>query len=143
MTAVPLLIPVTVPVASPTVAFVVFPLIHVPPDEVFESAAPEPTHTVSSPVIAGGAAVMVTIVVRTHELDNVYVIVVVPVVTGDTTPADEMLATVGVLLDHEPPIGVEERVVEPAGHNGNVPLIIAGRLLTVTSAVDLQPVARV
>lgn len=140
MTAVPVLIPDTRPVAKPTVALAVLPLIHVPPDDVLDNVVPDPTHTVPSPVIAGGTEFTVTIAVRAQELDNVYVIVVVPVATGETTPADDMVATPGVLPDHVPPVGAEDRVVVPAGHSASVPLIAAGMLLTVTSAVTLHPV---
>ncbi len=138
--AVPVPIPVTSPVASPIVALLVFPLIHVPPEAALVSVVFEPTQTVPSPVIAGGAGVTVTTVVRMHELETVYVIVVVPIETGVTTPVDEIVATEGVPADHVPPVGVEERVMVPAGHRANVPLIVAGKLFTVTSAVDLHPV---
>ncbi len=139
----PVLMPVTEPVASPTVALLVLPLIHVPPDDVLLSVVFEPTQTDTSPVIAGGAEFTVTIVVRAHELEIVYVIIVVPVVTGDTTPDDEIVATPGVLLVHVPPEGEDESVVLPAVHRANDPLITAGMLFTVTSAVTRQPVERV
>lgn len=138
-----MLTPVTDPVARPTVAFVVLPLIQVPPDDVLDSVASEPTHTTCSPVMAGGAEFTVTTAVRAHELDNVYVIVVVPVATGDIDPAVEIVATPCVLLDHVPPVGEDERVVVPAGHSARIPLIAAGILFTVTSAVALHPVESV
>ena len=139
----PVLMPVTEPVASPTVALLVLPLIHVPPDDVLLSVVFEPTQTDTSPVIAGGAEFTVTIVVRAHELEIVYVIIVVPVVTGDTTPDDEIVATPGVLLVHVPPEGEDESVVLPAGHKANDPVMTAGILLTVISAVTRHPVGRV
>jgi hypothetical protein len=130
-------------VASPTVAFAVVPLIHVPPVDQLLSGVLAPTHTVPSPEIAGGAEVTVTTVVRVQEVGSVYVITVVPIETGDTTPDDEIVATAGVLPDHVPPVGEEERVVVPAGHSARIPLIAAGILFTVTSAVALHPVESV
>lgn len=139
----PVLIPVTEPVARPTVALLVLPLIHVPPDEVLTSVVFDPTHTELSPVIAGGAELTVTIAVRVHELEIVYVTIVVPTVTGVITPEDEIVATPGVLLVHVPPEGEDDNVVLPAGQSAKAPLITAGILFTVIAAVERQPVERV
>ncbi len=103
----------------------------------------EPTQTVPSPVIAGGAEVTVTTVVRVQEVGSVYVITVVPIETGDTTPDDDIVATAGVLPDQVPPVGEEERVVVPAGHKARSPITVVGILFTVTSVVTRHPVESV
>jgi hypothetical protein len=62
--AVPDAIPVTIPVEAPIVATDVFPLVHESPGVASESVKDEPTHTGElPPVIAAGAALIVTVVV--------------------------------------------------------------------------------
>jgi hypothetical protein len=60
MVVVPTPIPVTTPVAAPTVAMVRFDDDHVPPVATSFSVVVEPRHTVAVPVIAGGAGFTVT-----------------------------------------------------------------------------------
>ena len=65
-----------------------------------------PTQTDEDPLItpADGAAITVKLVVATWP-DNVYVIVTVPALMPETIPDVELIvATDGLLLDHEPPL---------------------------------------
>ncbi len=68
--AVPTLAPVTSPV-EPTVATVVFELVHVPPDGKHESDVVEPTHSVVRPVMLPVAPDTVTILVAVQPAADV------------------------------------------------------------------------
>lgn len=59
MVAVPGVTPVTMPVPAPTVAMVVEPLVHAPPEGVEPNVVVLPWHTVSVPVITEGWAFIV------------------------------------------------------------------------------------
>ena len=61
--------PFTVP--EVTVAILVLPLVHVPPDVVLLNAVVKPSHTTGVPVIAGGAGFTVTVVVTEHPVPAV------------------------------------------------------------------------
>ena len=63
MTAVPADTPPTTPVAAPTVAMPVLPLLHTPPPVASLSVVVCPTHTFIVPVMAAGAAIIVTVAV--------------------------------------------------------------------------------
>ena len=65
MTAVPAAIPVTTPVDTPTVAFVL-PLVHVPPVTGSLRLVVAPMQTVAVPVIGEGNAFTVTTFVTAH-----------------------------------------------------------------------------
>ena len=60
MLAVPILTPVTMPVAAPTVALAALLLVHVPPPGEDVSEVDVPIHALSVPPIAPAAAATVT-----------------------------------------------------------------------------------
>lgn len=63
--------------------------------------------------------------------------ILLPVITPDVMP---MGAAEPLLLNHVPPAGVTDSVVVFPTHNGALPVIVPGVVLTVTTAVVLQPV---
>jgi hypothetical protein len=65
---VPALTPVATPVDQLIVALAVVLLAHVPPEVALVMAMVLPTHTMSSPPMAGSAGATVTVVVRTQPL---------------------------------------------------------------------------
>jgi hypothetical protein len=70
----------------------------------------------------------------------IYDMVEVPADNPDTTPADDTVATLGILLLHVPPaIGSVNDVVLPM-HIEALPEIAAGDALTVITLVAMQPV---
>jgi hypothetical protein len=86
---------------------------------------------------------MVTISVVLQPPDTVYVIVAVPAAMPVTTPIEETLAIDGVLLLHvPPPVALLKAVVEPT-HAVVLPVIPAGALVTLTTAIVAQPAADV
>jgi hypothetical protein len=68
----------------------------------------------------------------------------VPPATPFTTPsAEPTVATVTLLLVQAPPVTVFDKdVVDPA-HTVNVPEIVDGALLIVTTVVRIQPVGSI
>ncbi len=69
MTAVPAVMPVTIPEAEPTVALAE-PDVHVPPPEFVRVVVP-PTHTVGVPPLAPGGLLTVTESVEKQPFTNV------------------------------------------------------------------------
>ena len=67
----------------------------------------------------------------------------VPAVDPVTTPVEEPIIALLLLLFHVPPDGVEFNVVVKPAHTAIVPAIEEGLAFTVTSAVLMQPVLRV
>jgi hypothetical protein len=63
--------PLTTPVEEPTVAVVTSLLLHVPPDAASVKPVVKPTHTVAMPVMAGGSAFTVTVVVAVQPVAKV------------------------------------------------------------------------
>ena len=65
--------------------------------------------------------------------------VTVPVDTPVTTPVEDTVATVGLLLVQAPPVAVSPRDVVPPTHNVDVPVIVpvfgSGLMVTVIIAV--------
>ena len=137
----PVSTPVTIPVPEPTVATPGLALLHVPPlPELKEVVAP--WHTLSVPVIAGGAAFTVTVWDAAHPVGNVYLIsdvppvmetpVTVPVVPEPATVADDVVTLLQV-----PPAVASDKVVVAPVQTVVVPLSTDAGLLTVTAAVLL------
>ena len=67
----PALIPVTIPVPTPTVAWLALLLLHVPPEGVLFNVVVEATQTLAVPVIAVGTAFTVTGVVEKQPVFTV------------------------------------------------------------------------
>ena len=66
-----------------------------------------------------------------------------PGATPETRPLEEPTeAADGLLLVHMPPAGVLVSIVEPPTHNEGLPDIGEGPVVTVTTVVAWQPVAR-
>ena len=65
--------------------------------------------------------------------------VVIPVATPFTSPAEPMLAVAGNELLHVPPVVTSLNVVDDPAHKVAFPLIEDGNGFTVTSALDVQP----
>lgn len=105
MVAVPPDIPVTTPVAAPTVALVRLLLDQLPPESALPRVVVRPTQTVGDPVMADIAALTVTIVEAVQPEASVYVMPAVPVDTLVTRPLDEPTkATDALSLTHVPPV---------------------------------------
>ena len=137
--AVPEATPVTIPVL-PTVAVNGSALVHVPAAGAPVSAAVPLTHIEGAPVIVG-RAFTVTTAVRKQPAPREYEMVVVPWLTPVTTPVDALTeATPVLVLLHVPPVTEPERLVVPAIHAANVPVMV-GRALTVITAPLVQPAA--
>jgi hypothetical protein len=67
----------------------------------------------------------------------------VPAVKPDTTPDEDIAATLAVLLLHVPPaIALVSDVVPPI-HSELLPVIVAGDAFTVIVVVAMQPVVAV
>jgi hypothetical protein len=96
-----------------------------------------PMHTLVPPVIAAGSAFTVTAAVAEQPL-AVYEIVVVPAVTPVTTPLPSTVAVPVVLLIHEPPAVVLERVVVVPAHTLVVPIMAGTAGFTVIILVALD-----
>ena len=142
MTEVPPDTPVTTPPAL-IVATAGVALLQVPPAVASANVVVEAWHTVVVPVIIAGNGLTVTVVVTKHPVANVYDITDVPDVTPVTTPPALIVATAGVALLQVPPaVTSANAVVEPA-HTVTVPVIAAGKGLTVTVAVTKHPVPNV
>ena len=130
------------PVSTPVVEMVpVAPvtLVHVPPVVASVSAVVSPLHTDSAPVIIAGCRSTVTIVVAA-QLPIVYDMVEVPVliVLAVTVPPVLIVATVVVTLLHTPPPVASVSVIDAPWQMGVLPLIAAGKVVTVTICVATQ-----
>jgi hypothetical protein len=66
--------------------------------------------------------------------------VAVPAATPVTMPDVPIVATPVLLLDHVPPLVVDDRVVVAPTHTEAAPVIAAGSALIVIDVVVLQPV---
>lgn len=104
MTAVPALIPVTIPLAEPIFATEAFPLVQVPPVTLLVNVPVLPAHIDMRPPIVAGAAFTVTVAVVLHA-PTVYVITAVPAATPATIPEEEPTVATSVLpLLQVPPL---------------------------------------
>src|SRR3569833_1405932 len=104
MVGVPTATPVTTPVEPTTVAWLVVPLVHVPPPVAEMSVVVLKTQTLEDPVIAAVKELEVTGSIENHPVPLVLVIVGVPAATPCTTPVVPMtVAWLVVPLVHVPP----------------------------------------
>lgn len=101
----PAVIPFTNPVADPTVATDVLPLIHVPPGVVDVSVVVRATHRPRLPVMLAGVALTVIDLVTAQPAPREYVIVTVPEITPLTIPDREPAVAIDVLLLVQRPPG--------------------------------------
>jgi hypothetical protein len=128
-------------VPLPTVAAVVVALVHEPLPDPSLSAVVEPLHTLSIPVMPSGTGLTVTVFTALHPVPAVKVIVAVPPVPNPvTTPVPDTVATEVLLLLQVPAPTSFKEVVDPE-HTVAVPVIAAGKGLTVTVAIVVHPVA--
>ena len=137
-----MLLAVTVP-SVPIVATLVVPLLHVPPAVASVSNVDAPSHNENVPEMAAGCVFTVTTTVAA-QLPIVYDINEVPVVVPDpvTRPAVDIVATVVVTLLHVPPLVASDNVSVKPSQIGALPVIAAGRVVTVTILVATQlPIA--
>lgn len=137
MTGVPAVTPVTTPVAEPTVASAVL-LLHTPPLTVSPRVMVKPTHTLEGPVMTAGVALTVMFFI-TEQLPSVYEIVTGPVVTPETTPVPDTVATAVDELLHVPPDVASLRVIVEPTQAADGPVIGAKPDTTLTVAVAVQP----
>jgi len=100
----------------------------------------EPTHTAGRPLIAAGSGFTVTVEVIKHPVGNVYVIVALPADIPVTVPEiGPIVATPALLLAHVPPDDVLLNVVVAPTQTDAVPVIAAGKALTVAVVLEEQP----
>jgi hypothetical protein len=125
---VPVATPDTMPVAAPIVAKAVLPLVHVPPVFTSVSAVVAPVQTVNGPVIAAGVKFTVIGTKLEQPASVVYTIVSTPAVAPPvTTPLDDpTVASVVLLLLHEPPVVASVRVIADPVHTLFAPAIATG-----------------
>jgi hypothetical protein len=141
--AVPPAIPVTTPDAGITSAIDAEELLHVPPEILLDNTVEEPSQNIVVPVIADGDKLTVTVdVVQQPEL-KVKVIDAVPGVIPLTIPVvTPTVATEGFPLLHVPlPVALVKEDELPV--QIFMTPTVAYNMFTVTTAVDLQPVANV
>ena len=141
MVVVPAATPVTIP-EVPTVAILVSVLLHIPPPVRSISVVVAPGQTVYVPRIAPAVrnGLTVTTVVAIQPVDNVKVIVAVPVPGPPVTKPEPLTVAIpGALVPHVPPPASVNAVVRPTQTNV-VPVIAEGNGFTVTTAVVRQPV---
>jgi len=114
-------------------------LVHVPPDGVPVSDMVVPAH-IELPVPLMVAPVLtVTVRVAGQPEGVAYVMVAVPALTPDTTPALLTVATAVLLLLHVPPDGPPLSVVVEPMHKVAVPESDTVVVVTVTVWVAVQP----
>jgi hypothetical protein len=89
--------------------------------------------------MASGVVFTVTTAVRLHPVDVcVWVMMVVPAFTPVSVvvvPAPDTVAIVPLLLIHGP-VPLDESVDVPPSQTDNVPVMVAGKLFTVTSTSE-------
>ena len=102
----------TLPVPEPIVATAALPLVHQPPPVASLKFVVAPIQTFLTPVIEAGKELTVTTAAAEHPVLSTYNIVVVSVVTPDTTPVPELtVATPVFVLLHVPLAVVSLRLV--------------------------------
>ena len=132
---VPAAMPVTTPLLLPIFILVLL-LLHIPV-ALSVSAIVCPMHTTEGPLIAGGSAFTVTILLTAHPAGVLYDTVSVPVLIPASIPAVLIVPVVTGMQLHVPPASV--RVVVLPAHRLPAPVIAAGIVFTVTTAVATQP----
>lgn len=95
--------PETMPLAVPTVATNVLPLVQVPPLVISESVVVVPKHILAVPLITAGNELTVIVLVALQPVGKAYVILAVPAIMPVTIPVVLTVATVTSLLLHAPP----------------------------------------
>ena len=136
----PVVVPLAVSVPSvPMVATDVAVLLHMPPLVASVSNVADPSHNEKVPSIAVGWVFTVTVVVAA-QLPIVYDTVEVPVLIllAVTVPPVLIVATVVVTLLHTPPPVASVSVMDAPWQIGVLPLIAAGKVVTVTTCVATQ-----
>lgn len=138
--AVPAATPVITPIvveSGDTVATDGLLLLHVPQLDATDNVDVRPMHAGPTPVIAGGALTVITVVaIAVPQLFvTAYVAVAVPAAIPVTTPdVAPIVATEGLLLLHAPPLAVLLIVVAAPMHNivdaGVLPADGAGETVT-------------
>ena len=129
--------PVTIPDEEPMVAFAVVLLVHVPPASISDRVCVAPTQVENVPVMVDGNGFIVMVVVATQPVFIKYVMIAVPAAMPVTTPLPApIVATEGVLLVHETPVGdgSVKFAVEPT-QIAVVPTMAAGSGLAVIRIV--------
>ena len=130
--------PVTFPNAS-TVAIAASATLQVPPATGLLNANVVPAQKVPPPVVTpndGGVMTLNGNIVSQPE-GMMYVIVVFPDAIPVTTPPAEMEAIAGLLLIHEPPDRLLDKVTLEPIHTESVPVIAGGVWFMVSRVVSL------
>jgi hypothetical protein len=141
--AVPVAMPVTIPVEDPMVAINVLPLAQVPPPGLPLSVVVEPTQTLALglAIIVGNGFTVTTAVMR-QPVGAVYVTKHVGAPIPVTIPVDAPIFNIaGQALLHVPPAVAFVRLVVEPTQTDSVPPIAGGFGLTVAMAVVTQPAA--
>lgn len=126
---------VTTPLAS-TLATDGLLLLQVPPEVASLNELVPPAHTLSVPVIAAGAELIVSVWEVRQPVPNVYTITVVPGVTPVAIPVEaSIVATPVFVLVHVPPLVASVNVEVNATQSVLTPDIEAGSGFTVTVSV--------
>ena len=133
-------LPETTP-AVPTLAVAGALLLHVPPVVASLSVVAYPRQRPENCSIADGGVSTVAGMVAMQPVGKVYVISVVPDATPETTPVVVPTVAISALLVlHVPPGVASLNVAEDNGQIFTLPDIVAGRGLTVSGIVAVQPV---
>ena len=130
--------PVTSPVADPTVALAGAELLHVPPPKELVNNVIPFSHTAGDPLTAGGKGLIVTTAVAGMQVGTVYEIRAVPADIPVTRPVAEPTVTVASKEDHTPPGTASVSVMFAAGQIAP-PVTGAGGVFTVMVIVAAQP----
>ena len=141
--AVPGLIPSMIPVKVSIVATAGVELVHVPhvpPIAVSVNVVDAPVHSMLLPVMAGGTAVTVTILVELQPA-AVYDMTTVPALMEVTRPVvGTIVAIEGLEQVHTPPGVASANAMVAAMHRSSGPVTTPGAAFTVTFfATPVQP----
>jgi hypothetical protein len=132
------------PDENPIPAIEVLLLTHVPPAVAEDNVVLNPWQIADTPVMAAGRGWTVTDFTAMQPVLRVYVIVVTPAATPDTTPVAGATDAIAVLLLlHVPPDTALANVEVAPTHTAEAPEMAEGVLLTVTTLVAMQPVGNV
>ena len=114
-----------------------------PPETALLNEVVWPVHTLGIPVMPPGEELTVTVAVAMQPVENsLYVITDVPAVKPLTTPENDMLATLVLLLLQVPPgVALLNAEVVPA-HNPVAPVMTDGTGYTITVIKASHPVPK-
>jgi len=135
--------PITIPDEEPTVATVVVLLVQWPPVVASVNVVEAVPHTWNVPAIDAGAGTVFTdkSAVVLQPVGNLYVIVVVPLITPVTIPVEEpTVATEVVLLVQVPPGEASVSATVAPSQIAAIAPITAGIAFTVNVCFAEQPV---